>query len=512
MWRLIKSLNGTPETNSPNEAMKDNGKTITSNERKAEIFAKHYASVSRHKFTKEERDVNRECKKKLRATRDDRDWVPFTIPELEQLPKQQNRKSANERKTRQSCIYATRPIQGSVLSPILFLFYINNLAKIVPQEATNSLFADVVTLLATANTLKEAKEICQRSVDVVVKWSKEWKISLNSGKSESSLFSNSTRETAKNWTPYIKIENNTINTLPGIENKLVDGQLILEAASTQIRSFNPTRTIYTDGSATSGTTDGGAGVVLTTDDPEDIRQTRILRIKGAKFTSSYEEEVCAMERAAEWIAENAKEEDVIVIGTDSQSLCQALAQRNWEVDYIRHKLSQSKAKTIIQWLPGHCNIPSNEAADKVAKEATKIKGAHRPTSMNCAPTVVKTTIKDGDPERPWLKEVYSKYSNTKEKSLKTRRDQVVLARIRYGKHLAFAAYDHQIHEKVDPKCPRCDHARHDLEHWFLECPATRVTRLEIFGEESEEGLSLLTRRPEQSITLARRTLLGVRDE
>ena len=63
--------------------------------------------------------------------------------------------------------------QGSVLSPILFLFYINNLAKILPQETINSLFADEVTLLATANTLKEAESISQKSVDVVVIWSKE---------------------------------------------------------------------------------------------------------------------------------------------------------------------------------------------------------------------------------------------------------------------------------------------------------------------------------------------------
>ena len=62
IWRLIRSLNGTPETNSPNEAMKHKGKTMTSNQKKIEIFAKHYASVSCHKFTKEERDINRDCK------------------------------------------------------------------------------------------------------------------------------------------------------------------------------------------------------------------------------------------------------------------------------------------------------------------------------------------------------------------------------------------------------------------------------------------------------------------
>ena len=69
MWRLIRSLNGTPEKNSPNEAMKQKEKTITSDEKKVEIFAKHFASISRHHFTKGERELNRECKKKLRITR-----------------------------------------------------------------------------------------------------------------------------------------------------------------------------------------------------------------------------------------------------------------------------------------------------------------------------------------------------------------------------------------------------------------------------------------------------------
>ena len=217
-----------------------------------------------------------------------------------------------------------------------------------------------------------------------------------------------------------------------------------------------------------------------------------------------------MERAAEWISNNTDENDIVVIGTDSQSLCQALSNHNREVDQIRASLGQSKTKTIIQWLPGHCNIPRNEEADKAAKEATKLEGAHCPITMKCARTTIKTSNKDGNPQRPWLKEVYSKLSKTREETIKTRQDQVELARIRCGKHLAFASYDHQIHEEVDPKCPKCDHEQHELKHWFLHCPGTRQARQEIFGEEAEDGLSLLTRRPEQSITLAKRTLLGAR--
>ena len=38
LWRVIKSLNGTPENNSPNEAMIHNDRCITSDKRKADVF------------------------------------------------------------------------------------------------------------------------------------------------------------------------------------------------------------------------------------------------------------------------------------------------------------------------------------------------------------------------------------------------------------------------------------------------------------------------------------------
>ena len=63
--------------------------------------------------------------------------------------------------------------QGSVLSPLLFLFYINNLAELLPTENVNALFADDVGILATARTIEEAQEKAQNAVDIVVRWSKE---------------------------------------------------------------------------------------------------------------------------------------------------------------------------------------------------------------------------------------------------------------------------------------------------------------------------------------------------
>ena len=65
VWSFIKSLNGTPDSNSPNEVLKHEGKCITSNRKKADLFASHYASVSSHSFNKEERNINRQYKKVL---------------------------------------------------------------------------------------------------------------------------------------------------------------------------------------------------------------------------------------------------------------------------------------------------------------------------------------------------------------------------------------------------------------------------------------------------------------
>ena len=46
--------------------------------------------------------------------------------------------------------------QGAVLSPLLFLFFIDNLAKELPSETLNALFADDVTILATERSKEDA--------------------------------------------------------------------------------------------------------------------------------------------------------------------------------------------------------------------------------------------------------------------------------------------------------------------------------------------------------------------
>jgi hypothetical protein len=85
LWRIIKNLNGSPESNAPNEAMIHKGRVITSNKQKADLFARHYAAVSRLTFTDEERAENLYLKKILKSPSvDDSSCSAFTMSELKQ--------------------------------------------------------------------------------------------------------------------------------------------------------------------------------------------------------------------------------------------------------------------------------------------------------------------------------------------------------------------------------------------------------------------------------------------
>ena len=74
--------------------------------------------------------------------------------------------------------------QGSVLAPLLFLFYINNLASSLNDDAVIALFADDVSILTTARKKEDDKASAQSVVNSVLILSQEWKLNLNTDKSK----------------------------------------------------------------------------------------------------------------------------------------------------------------------------------------------------------------------------------------------------------------------------------------------------------------------------------------
>ena len=65
--------------------------------------------------------------------------------------------------------------QGSVLAPLLFLFYINDLATTLNNDAVIALVADNVSILTTSCKREDAEATAQAVVSSVVTWNQEWK-------------------------------------------------------------------------------------------------------------------------------------------------------------------------------------------------------------------------------------------------------------------------------------------------------------------------------------------------
>lgn len=160
----------------------------------------------------------------------------------------------------------------------------------------------------------------------------------------------------------------------------------------------------------------------------------------------------------------------------------------------------------MQWIPGHSNIPGNEMADKAAKEATTIDEEAGLISYSSVCSLIRSTINDEQISHERTRSVYAQFSKKADTNIATRADQVLLARLRSGHHMALRAYANRVDGITDPICPLCETEQHTLEHWLLHCPGTARTKQELFGS-TEVGLGVLTSHPAESIALARRTLL-----
>ena len=71
--------------------------------------------------------------------------------------------------------------QGSILGPMLFLIYINDLPNAI-SHATSYLFADDTKLLKSISTHNDSL-VLQHDIDALVAWSRKWNLPLNQHKS-----------------------------------------------------------------------------------------------------------------------------------------------------------------------------------------------------------------------------------------------------------------------------------------------------------------------------------------
>ena len=81
--------------------------------------------------------------------------------------------------------------QGSNLSPLLFLIYVNDMPNPTHHQTNKSQFVDDAGQWAVRKIIDLAAEYLQRDLDKLARWCAEWRIKLNPEKTKVIIFSKS---------------------------------------------------------------------------------------------------------------------------------------------------------------------------------------------------------------------------------------------------------------------------------------------------------------------------------
>ena len=91
-------------------------------------------------------------------------------------------------KSRQATIRQGVP-QGGVLSPTLFLIFVNDIKNILCREVNMSMYADDLALLSSEKNIRVARERLQITLNQLEEWTKTWYMNINASKTTYTIFS-----------------------------------------------------------------------------------------------------------------------------------------------------------------------------------------------------------------------------------------------------------------------------------------------------------------------------------
>ena len=107
-------------------------------------------------------------------------------------------KKKNQKRYALTSVY---PRAGSVLAPLLWLIYINDVVDELPKEVRDnieiSLFADDIAILVQGITLQACETKMQRALDTIDKWAKENKVEISLSKTQVCYYTKDTHEVNK---------------------------------------------------------------------------------------------------------------------------------------------------------------------------------------------------------------------------------------------------------------------------------------------------------------------------
>ena len=263
--------------------------------------------------------------------------------------------------------------------------------------------------------------------------------------------------------------------------------------------------VWSDGSADGGILSGGAGIAI--EDPDGECQE--LRAPAGKLCSSFRAEMVALKTALDHLVEHPSHPDLpIVICTDSQSALAALrggapAQSSplgrdiWGSLLL---LASGGRRVHLQWVPSHCELPGNEHADKLAREASALSQSGVPVDPRTVYRAVTRTARArwiSEWPQGWYRTLMGAHLPQPVTGVE-RSAAVDVHQIRAGHWSGSTQYMHRIgrspwvdrgggcHQCNDVNCRGalcsiCREAADTPHHVVMECPALMATRFRMTG-------------------------------
>uniref|UniRef100_A0A0B7BUJ0 RNase H type-1 domain-containing protein n=1 Tax=Arion vulgaris TaxID=1028688 RepID=A0A0B7BUJ0_9EUPU len=152
---------------------------------------------------------------------------------------------------------------------------------------------------------------------------------------------------------------------------------------------------------------------------------------------------------------------------------------------IHNLISSFDINVILQWIPGHTNIPGNDKADHLAKQGSSKPQIDKPVSIQSIKQILKNNSREDWLNR-WAmgttgRDMYAEMNRPNPKdniNLLQRKDQSTIFQLRTG-HVGLNYHLHRINPTHLPHCRKCSHSCETVQHILLECPGLHKARQEL---------------------------------
>ncbi|XP_061619114.1 uncharacterized protein LOC133472409 isoform X1 [Phyllopteryx taeniolatus] len=241
-------------------------------------------------------------------------------------------------------------------------------------------------------------------------------------------------------------------------------------------------TCFTDGSARTGNTAGGAGVLMI---HRESGETWEQSLPAGSWTSSFQAEMIAIEAALKMATERCEPGTPIRLVTDSLSSHQRLQTMEHEFKLkttteasIRELLTTLEDKQVaveVLWVPSHCGVPGNERADQLAAAGGGMEQGGAPRHFATAKAAIRRATRSHRIHADKRKNLYAdNEDNTifpRDQNL-NRQEQVTISRLRSGHHPELRYWRKKMGLTESEECRLCGTGDAETaEHVLTKCPA-----------------------------------------